>query len=297
MKRLITFLPLLYLTIGLFGQIINNSYGKKLYDNGTVLLELGDYKGADSLFTEALCTFSNENVYYNRGISRLFQGDTLSCCNDLDVAVRRYLDAGAAPLFNELCCSKVDTFYYDKRYNLTDKTNYKYYEEIRNLKYYPIILGFLHDIEANNIGVSTEMNCYSKIVGANIMPTDIVAAYVVKDSNQVFNFCLIPPVVIDEDKYDEFKKRFSTVFNVQYGDLKKQNKPETIRLWFQVEIDTCGKVLTSNFTHITPNIETRTLDEKLKEGLSKIAKYYPPFKPALVMNKKVKYCFDDFIEF
>ena len=40
--------------------------GLKYFEEGSILLAIGDYTGADSLLSLAMCTFVNENVYFNR---------------------------------------------------------------------------------------------------------------------------------------------------------------------------------------------------------------------------------------
>jgi hypothetical protein len=288
---------LLFITIVSNGQFIDNSNGRRLYDEGTKLLELGDFRGADSLFTGALCTFSNENVYYNRGVSRLMQADTMSCCNDLDIASQKYQDKGAAALFIELCCSKVDTFYYDKNYNLSDKTNYKYFEVVRTLKYYPKTFGNYHEKKAKNLMVSGDVDCDTKLIGMNFKETDIVALYEVDDSTKLFTFCPVIPITANENKYEEMKKRVSIYFNAKYGYLKLLSKKDPLSICIEMEIDTSGAIVNPKFAFFSPNIEEGPPANELQEEISKVVKYYPPFKPAMFMGEKVRYIHHDFIEF
>jgi hypothetical protein len=104
------------------------------FNKGSESMSLGNYHSADSLYTLALCRVKNENIYFNRAISKLMLTDTIGFCSDIDIAANRYFDQQSKKLFDNLCCESVDTSYYNKQMIKSNNQDYRYYEIIKQLK-------------------------------------------------------------------------------------------------------------------------------------------------------------------
>jgi hypothetical protein len=141
MRKYGVILAIFLSSINMCGQLFQpDPVGLDYFNKGSELLKLGDCNGADSLLTLALRTYKNANVYYNRAIARILKTDTLGFCQDLDIAANQYFDRQSEEFYNKLCCTKVDTIYYDRKRIKSDKSSYRYYEIIKYPKYDSIII-------------------------------------------------------------------------------------------------------------------------------------------------------------
>jgi len=97
MKHITLLFGFLLIIVSSFAQLFPvNQHGKSLFESGSELIRKGDYKEAESLLTEALCSYKNENVFYNRAAARLFLTDTVGFCEDMYIAAYKYFDNEAA---------------------------------------------------------------------------------------------------------------------------------------------------------------------------------------------------------
>lgn len=134
MKQKLILFTFIVLTLNVYSQNID-----KYFKYGTKLLEEGNYKKADSLFSISLRRDDNRECFYNRGVAKLYLKDTISFCNDMYVA-GKLGDYGARNLFLENCL-KTDSIananfikglqaYNQSYYNIADSFFTKSYNEI-----------------------------------------------------------------------------------------------------------------------------------------------------------------------
>jgi tetratricopeptide (TPR) repeat protein len=271
--------------------------GKEFYLNGTKLLEMGKLKEADSLFTLALCSFKNENVYYNRGISRLYLKDTLGFCNDMYFAANDYYDVGARQLFNNICCYKVDTLYYNRKFLEANKNNYKYLEEIQFAKFPNEIRGIVHQRNRNEKVFKASIGCDKQIVGLGNITTDIIAVYIILDSTKYFLVSSINPVLTKVNAYNQAKENAKTYLNEKYNSLKEQYKVESISIYFKFKISESGELVDGECLEISPDISLDVNKKEIEKDIQLILKQYPKLTPAKFKGNKVNFIAFDLIKF
>lgn len=271
--------------------------GEAMYINGTKLVEIGKYKEADSLLTLALCSYKNENIYYNRGISRLYNVYTSGFCSDMNIAANKYFDAGARLLFNTLCCSRVDSIYYDKKYLITDLTNYKYLEEIQYVKESGNIFGTIHQRNKKNPVESIDYGCEKNIVSMRTLTTDIIASYQMIDSTRNYFKANTNASIEKVNLYVALKEEIKSYFDIKYKGLKELNGVDKISIYYELRVSDTGKIIDGKYIGIFPEISIYGYEQELAKDIKDIVKRYPKLKPAKYRGENVNSIAYDLIEF
>ncbi len=297
MTKSILFFILLFFSVSAFGQLFVDKKGLQLFENGTVLLENGNFLGADSLLSLAMCSFKNENVYYNRGISRLLQSDTLGFCEDIGIAANKYFDTESASLYNKLCCSYVDTIYYDRKFKQTSEKNYRYYEIIRKSRYNKTTTGVVHDIKSEKVKFNIDYGCVNNLIDISYKTTDIIAVYEIKDLEKYYRYCPKPVTVYNSDKYRNLISKAKKFLQIKYGDLKTENNIEELTVVFEITVASSGDILGVKYVGIFPEIQIGEIEEELELDLMKIVNNYPKVTPASFKKEKVNFIILDLIKY
>jgi hypothetical protein len=295
-KTLLSILILIFFLSKNSGQIFQeNSIGKNYFMTGTKLLHIGDYKGADSILTLALCSFKDENVYYNRGAAKLFQKDTVGFCEDISIAANRYFDQDASRLFNDLCCEKVDTIFYDVKENIVTRSKYRYYEVIKYQKYIDEVNGTFHDTKAKNERFTLDFGCELNIIGMTLETTDIIAVYKLSDTTKYYYRTPNPISIINQDEYNNLKNRAKTFFNVKYSDLKTRNNLQEVSIYYEITFSKTGEILDVKYKGIFPEVQLGEKESELEKDLLFIVNRYPKVSPAKFKGKRVNFVAYDLI--
>jgi len=290
MKRIAIISVLLMSVLTAYGQFFKaDRHGEELYQSGTRCIELGDYKRADSLLSQALCTYKNGNVYYNRGVSKLFLRDTTGFCSDMGVAANKYLDPGAQNYFNRYCCKRVDTTWYDKKMNPSTKPSARYYEVYKELKYENERMCEIHDIEARNIIPSLDYGCNQDLLSINTKTSDIIGLYKYVDGVKFYYYTEQRQSLSfnNQKKYDVLKKRMTMFLSGKYKELKEKNKVNTITIGYSINLSQNGDVLSAEYIGSFPEINFGNREKEFKEDIEHNARYYPKASPAEFMGKNV----------
>jgi hypothetical protein len=275
----------------------SNKRGEKMYLNGTKLVEIGKYKEADSLLTLALCSYKNENIYYNRGISRLYNADTSGFCGDMNTAANKYFDAGARQLFNTLCCTKVDSIYYDKKYLITDHSNYKYLEEIQHVKESGDIYGTIHQRNKKLPVETIDYGCEKNIVSMRTLTTDIIAVYQMMDSTKFYFKADNDARTERVNQYVAMKDEIASYFEIKYKSLKDINSADKITIYYELRVSDKGEIIDGKYIGIFPEISINGYEQEIAKDVKDILKRYPKVKPAKYRGENVNFRAYDFIEF
>jgi hypothetical protein len=298
MRKYIIVLSISLITINLKGQLFSpDPEGLDYFHRGSELINLGDFKGADSLLTLALCSFKNQNVYYNRAVSRLLQTDTLGYCLDISIAANKYFDKQAENLFNNICCIKVDTIYYNKKRIKSDKSNYRYFEIIKYPKYDSVINGSFHDIKSNKPVVSFDFGCNDNMLGFNSSTTDMIAGYIIEDSTKYYYKSTKRISIFNTLAYEDLKRRAKILLSTKYSNIKTDNENENLKVFFKVYFDNAGNVLKVHYEGFYPEITYEGNIKELELDLLDIADNYPKVTPAKFFNDKIWFVAYDYIEF
>lgn len=289
---------ILQIAISLQGQLFRpDPKGVDYFSRGSELINLGDFKGADSLLTLALCSFKNQNVYYNRAISRLLLYDTIGYCQDLSIAANKYFDKQADSMYNNDCCIKVDTIYYDKKRIISDKSSYRYYEIIKYPKYDTIINGSFHDKKSDIPVMSFDFGCNSNLLGLYTSKTDMIAGYTIEEGVKYYFKSTKRISIYNATAYEDLKRRAKILLSTKYSNIKIDNNKESLQVFFKVYFDNEGNVLKVHYEGFYPEIAYVGNIKELEKDLLDIADNYPKVSPAKFFNKKVCFVAYDFVEF
>ncbi len=298
MRKIIFILLTLLLSFKGYCQLIQiDTYGKELYESGSSLIELGDYKGADSLLTLSLCSFRNENVYYNRAISRLYLSDTIGFCEDIEIAANRYFDQEASKLFNSICCISADTIFYDRKRNKCQQDKCRYYEIIKELKFDSVIIGTFHYKNAKNHVISFDVGCSNNVIGANARTTDIISLYKMENGVKFYYRPTKSVFMFNNNQYRNTQDRAKSLLNSKYSQIKIDNNKEKLSLYFKIYINDEGEMIDSKYVGIFPEIILDDSYSDLEDDILSIVKHYPKVRPAKFFNTNVNCVVYDSIEF
>ncbi|HLO60398.1 MAG TPA: hypothetical protein VK179_16725 [Bacteroidales bacterium] len=289
---------LMFMCCPLFSQInFQNKEGSELFETGTNQIRAGNFKIADSLLTMALCTFKDENVYFNRAAARLYEKDTLGACEDLNVAANRYYDVEATQLFHKHCCKNVDTIFYDRKFNKTDSYDYRYLEVIRTDKYTNNITGIYHAKGYRGERFTTDYGCDNSLVNLSARTTDIIGAYVMVDTMKVFTWATFPANCQRETEYVNMRQRGEAVLRAKYQNIKTGYNLEALSIVFEIIVSEKGNLLKAEYIGTWPEVELGENKANIENDLVSILSYYPKLVPAVFKGKKVKYKSYEFITF
>jgi hypothetical protein len=298
MRKYIILFSVSLFTLRLFGQFFNSdTVGLDYFNKGSELIIIGDYKGADSLFSLALCSYKNENVYYNRAVSRLFQTDTLGFCNDMCFAANKYFDKQAESLYNSICCKEVDTIYYDKKRIKSEQPSYRYYEIIKYPKCDSIIYGSFHDIKSREPVMSFDFGCNNNFLGFNSSTTDMIAGYIIEDSVKYYFKSSKSVSIYNTSEYVDLKRRAKVLLSAKYSKIKIANAKESLLVFFKVYFDNKGNVIKVHYEGFYPEVIFEDNIKELEKDLLDIAYNYPKVSPAKFFNEKVRFVIFDFVDF
>ena len=287
MKK-ITFLLLFICSLSsASSQLFVDEQCVEFFKDGSLLIEQGDYYGADSLLTLALCNFKNVDVYYNRAMARLLQKDTIGFCADISVATNKYFDVKSGELFNKFCCLKVDTVFYNKKFETISNNNYRYYEEIRQLKYDTLTIGTVHDSKAKNTQINFDLGCEENLLGVNFQKTDVIGVYVIHDSTKFFNLCEVSAAPINKDRYDDVKKKGKLMFKAKYNHLKDEYGLDELNILYSIMVTESGTIKKVDFISIYPDVPIENKIDDIEKDLLDIVMHYPKLKPAILKGKAV----------
>lgn len=301
----LTFTTLLsFLCFQLFSQVYLHPQGMAYYKEGTGLIENGEYCKAEIVLTEALNTLKDENVYMKRGIARLYQEDTSGFCYDMNMAANKYFNLQASLLYNDVCCKRVDTLYFDKYMQPAKADDFRYFEEIKVPVYDDKTIGILHDIKVKKAKFDTEYGRNQSNLGKNYLPptvnnsgtVDIVAVYETKDSLKSYLVCSNPPSVKNLTKYNFVKNKLKKKVKYQFHNLKI-DKNLDLTIYYELNVGTTGDVSHVWVIGTYPEVDYRLFENELNEVLTLFVGQYPEIKPATFNGKTVNFTALDSVTF
>jgi hypothetical protein len=298
MKKIAILAIFIFISNIIYCQLLKpDPLGLDYFNKGSKLIEAGDYIGADSLLTVALCSYKNENVYFNRALSRLLQKDTLGYCQDLDIAANKYFDPQAENYYNQICCKKVDTIYYDKSRVKSTKSNYRYYEVIKYPLYDTMVNGTFNDIKSSNPRINVDFGCDQSIIGLYSSTTNLIASYQIEDSVRYYSISTTAISIFNTTAYGELKKRAKIFLSSKYQNIKSENKIENLKVFFLVYFNKIGDVVKVKYAGFYPEVILNVNKTELEKDLLSIASNYPKVKPAKFFKENVCYIAYDYVEF
>lgn len=269
---------------------ITNKEGTILFEKGTNLLELGEYKTADSILTLALEKYVNGSIYFNRAAARLYQNDTIGFCSDISIVADTYFDKEAKRLFNEFCCSEVDTIYYDSKHNIATSAKFKYFEEIRNQKYDSCIIGTYYSKKFKEVTVTDYKIDWEKEIvkfrSMNFIRTNVISMYLLMDSVKLFYNATKPPIM-EVEECRKIKINSILFINEKYGHLKSELNVSKISLYYRIKVSDTGDKVGISIYKTIPVIGNKEIIQAIEQDLLLMVRNYPKFEPAQFFNKNV----------
>jgi hypothetical protein len=256
------------------------------FNRGTELLQTGEFKAADSLLSLALCTSKDVSIFFNRSIARLYQTDTIGFCKDIHIAAFGFFDVEAQNLFNTMCCKRADTVFYNKKMEVTNSSDYRYYEIIRAPKYDTIVYGVFHDLKSEKRTGTVNLTCDSTFLGFIFAKTNAIASYIFEDSIKYYTSTTKWVRIKKVTDYNDLKRRASIYFGVKYAQLKEKQKGENLIVRFKLYINEEGKITKVRFKEFNKVIEFDNIEE-LEADLLNIANSYPKLTPAMFFKENV----------
>ncbi|WP_321425061.1 hypothetical protein [uncultured Bacteroides sp.] len=271
MKFIKTTIVLLFFVTNVFAQ--NN------FKIGLDYLNKGNYALADSFLTLHLKKYPGDNnALFNKGTAELNLQDTCSFCNTMYKMNKIFeFDRQALDLYYSHC-GYTDTIYYDNKFVLSDKTNFRYYEVIGHHKYFDFITGKIHDNKGKtNITSFNLSNIETKT-------TDIIAIYRImnNDSIKTYSVTDTPP------KYPKGPDALhENIRNSRFYTLAKKNLnlPE-VTVDVEFIVDKNGKTNAFKIISTRPQIEIK---EDLNKYISLIFKTLPDYIPGKFNGKNVDF--------
>jgi len=215
--------------------------GRNQFLLGNELLSLGMYEIADSFYSLALSDYEGSDIYFNRGIARLFMEDTLGFCNDMYIAGNFFFFPKADTLFNRVCCHKVDSIFRDKDMNITDSANSRYLEELMYFKYENVKKGRVHDKDRSSV-------TQTYIDGSNPLfqlkfssPTNVMARYEYIDSIKYYYTEAQPKKISDRRELAITNERYKQILNDTIDLVLGSRGNSAYSLFITVYFDNTGK--------------------------------------------------------
>lgn len=298
MKKIAILSIMILLSTSIYSQLFKpDPLGLDYFTKGSNLIESGDYIGADSLLTIALCSYKNENVYFNRALSRLLQNDTLGYCQDLNIAANKYFDPQAENYYNKICCKQVDTIFYDKSRIKSTKSNYRYYEVIKYPQFDTLVNGTFNDIKSSNPRINVDFGCDQSLIGLYSSTTNIIASYQIEDGVKYYSISTTAVSIFNSTAYDELKNRAKNFLSSKYQNIKSENKVDNLKVFFLVYFNELGNVVKVKYAGFYPEVILNSNKFELEKDLLSIAYNYPKVKPAKFFKENVSYIAYDFVEF
>jgi hypothetical protein len=282
----------------IFSQLVTNTNSCiKLPEEGKKLFEKGDYKKADSVFSVALKTCRNKDNFYNRAITRLYLQDTSGFCSDLDIASNEYWDTEADKLFINFCCNRVDTYYYNKKNQISTKNSFSYYEIVQRKKYLNEVIGKYHDKSPSHHTPLLGYYNNTRLNDIQYIYTDILGMYKIKDTVKYFYYTKDRPNFDDSNKYSSTKEKIVAFLNAKYGFLKSNNKLDEILINVEYTILKTGYIDSVKVISLFPEITLGDKKKEFEEDIIRNIKYYPRFIPAKFKGVEVNYIAIDRISY
>jgi len=275
---------------------VAKSKGRVLFDKGCDEFRMGNYTLADSFFTEASMDYDNRDVYFNRAVSRLYLKDTIGFCNDMNILTFYFVDDEASRLSDSICCTSVDTVYYDRKLNQASKEKFRYYEVIKKLKYEKLTLGLIHEQKSYFSSDYVHNPISLELLGYSTMPKDIAATYKILNGTKYYVLTRTPPRPFRFYDIEQIKEKSSTYFREKYQKLKETNKIDgALLIYFAITIDTDGSISFHEIEGTNHNISLESVRDELTRDLKDMVHQYPPAKPAKLFHKKVGFIAMDHI--
>jgi|GEM_PF-1436815 len=271
------------LVIIVFTGLYSNS--QDYFKLGTKFFNEGNYQLADSFYTIYLTKQPIDiNGIYNRGVSRLYLHDTCTFCMDLyKINEIVEIDKKAQELYYQYC-GRADTIYYNKYFELSTKSEYRYFEVIQHHRYLQKITGKIYD-KKRKIEVSPVS--LSQIITYR---TNVFASYTIDENGEkLYAITDCPPSLpkgstISEDvKYSDY-----------YQDIKKSLSLTDVSVFVSFVINNNGEIKNIKIEKTRPKIE---ITDNLLKGLQTLYSQLPKYTPGKLKGRNINYSMMDIIKF
>jgi len=264
-------------------KAFKNDSSRIFYNKGVNLFNQGNFYDAELSFTKSLSFEVNKDAMFNRAITRVILKDTCAACNDFAIVNDMFLglEKEANTFFKNNCIKKIDTIYYNSKYEVCS-SNYKYmyYEEIVTRKCDSIILGIIHKKNHNSTQkISMDFASSPQFV-------DVFATYKIIDALKIYDFIFDSTFEKDNNQIvDDFKGNLKGIINSEY-DLKHIPYDKKY-ISVEIIIDKNGKVIRSQILKDPFDMLNEETSNKIREEVKNSSFKSLTMKPAKIFNKEV----------
>jgi hypothetical protein len=257
--------------IGILLLISSLTYGQKrtkytnkdaldYYNQGIIAYNMNSVKLADSLFYKSLKLEATKDCFFNHAMTRLILLDTCTACQDLKVASNFFFDAESKEKYYNICLRKVDTIYYDKKFQkINNSKEYKYFEEYIETKF-----------DSNIYIITHKKNHHStQTFGADIFNPKVVDIYAfsnIIDSIRFYSFIFSSMFEKNnKERIDSFEEFLTKYLDTKYNF---DNIPHRDR-YFNVEllINSDGRIYNCNILENPFNLLESTLRNEIESEI------------------------------
>lgn len=224
--------------VGILSLISLLSYGQKsskytnkdaleYYNQGIIACNMNNIKLADSLFYKSLKLEATKDGLFNHAMTRLMLLDTCTACQDLKIAGNLFFDSESKEKYYKICLNKVDTIYFDKKFQkIYNPKEYKYFEEYIEPKF-----------DSSIYIVTHKKNHYStQALGADIFKpkgVDIYALSIIIDSIWFYSFIFSSTFEENNKKRIDYFEEFLTRYlnnKYDFGNLSYRDRYFKVQL-------------------------------------------------------------------
>lgn len=250
---------------------------------GMQYFESGNYRMADSLLTMQLRAYPTDiNALFNRGVARLYRGDTCGFCSDM-FALNSPIDRDKQAVELSLAfCGDADTTFYDKKLNILEDGKIKYYKVVFHYSCSDKIIGKWYAVnkyfEAASISGNFEIKDFR---------TNCFASFQLDDEgNEIYVYT---------DQAPKFKRPNLTLDKAiaQSPYLEKlQLDILAVDTTFYINfiVDKSGKAHSPKVYVRQPNSDKSSIIKNPSPYFDSLVESLPPFQPASIRNKKDVSC-------
>jgi hypothetical protein len=262
-------------------------FGQKFFQIGTEYMQNGEFSRAEPYLSTSINNRETYQAYYNRAICRLALENIEGACEDLKVMTDRYNDHESMVLYNQYCCSSVDTAFLNRKFKTPKHRCYLYYEVKKYQLYEEDTIGYIRKRWARFDNFMSISNPAGLMFHNQI--TNIYAKYYLSNDQKVYTYIYKKsPRSESEQNYNVFLSTVKQCIIEHYPMLRKHGN-EYIPIAISVLITPEGKVnklLDLRPMTLHPYIYIR---DNVRSDIQMLAQKYLRFQPVRLYRTGVNY--------
>lgn len=260
-----------------------NIQGQEYFDAGIKVLEKAEFRKADSLFSISIKLIETYDAYFNRAIARMGLNNIEGSCGDLLIMSDVFNDTESSQLYNTRCCLMVDTVYYNSKYEIVDREQFRNYR-IRRVHKYSGDTTISYHRKNGNFGKQAIVKNESGYTGFKIKKTNIYARSIMLNGSEVFNFIYQKyPECRPFNAFYEFDKNASKTLKTKYPQIQDNTTLNVVLL-----LSPDGEIEQILSFSLSKNFDFSESHSSFAKDLNEIFQELPDYR-AITFNKHPVY--------